>query len=110
MQLLHPTNIIVNQKDFTKDQLHSDLVDGILFGFSLHYQPNPTQAIRNAFNHLKPNGQIIIFEYTRGEPLPWVPFPLPKKKLIPLLAKTGFKEIDTILNNSRFYIIKSIKT
>ncbi|MFW9904094.1 MAG: class I SAM-dependent methyltransferase [Candidatus Thorarchaeota archaeon] len=104
-QLPHPTNIIVNQKDFTKDKLHSNLVDGILFGFSLHYQPNPRKAIRNAFNYLKPRGRVVIFEYTREDPLPWVPFPVPKKKLILLLKKTGFNEIETKFDDSRFYII-----
>ncbi len=104
-QLPEQTNIIVSEKDFTRDLLFHDLVDGILFGFSLHYEPTSAVALRNAFNHLKLNGNIVVFEYTREKPLPWVPFPVPKKKLIPLLEKTGFQEINTIINNSRFYII-----
>lgn len=108
-QLPHPTNIIVSQKDFTKDQLHSDIVDGILFGFSLHYQPNPTNAIKNAFNHLKPNGNIVIFEYTREDPLPWVPFPLPCKKIELLLGQNGFTNLEVISQNVRFYIIRGKK-
>ncbi|MHA2203306.1 MAG: class I SAM-dependent methyltransferase [Candidatus Hodarchaeales archaeon] len=104
-QLPQKTNVIVSKKDFTKDLLFPDLVDGVLFGFSLHYKPSPTKALQNAFNHLKSNGRIIIFEYTRDKPVPWVPFPIPKWNLIPLLEKAGFQEIDTIINNTRFYII-----
>jgi len=63
----------------------------------------------NAFNHLKPSGKIVIFEYTREKPLPWVPFPIPRKKLTLLLGRIGFKEIETILHNSRFYIIRGKK-
>ena len=103
------TNIIACEKDFTKDQLYLYLVDGVLFGFSLHYEPNPAKAIINAFNHLKLNGEIIIFEYTHEKPLPWVPFPMPCKKLTLLLGKIGFNEIETIMHNSRFYIIRGKK-
>jgi SAM-dependent methyltransferase len=107
-QLPQKTNIIVSKKDFTKNLLFQDLVDGVLFGFSLHFGPNPLNAILNAFNHLKPGGNIVIFEYTREEPLPWVPFPVPKKKLIKWLEKTRFQEIDTILQNTRFYFLPNI--
>ncbi|MFX1517721.1 MAG: class I SAM-dependent methyltransferase [Promethearchaeota archaeon] len=106
---LPTTNVIVLERDFTRDQLYPNLVDGILFGFSLHYGPNPAKAIKNAFNHLRPSGEIIIFEYTRDKSLPWVPFPMPRRKLILLLSRIGFKEIETILHNSRFYIIRGKK-
>ena len=108
-QLPQTTNVIVFERDFMKDQLFPNLVDGILFGFSLHYGSNPTKAIKNAFNHLKPNGEIIIFEYSREKFLPWVPFPMSRMKLILLLDRIGFKEIETILLNSRFYIIRGKK-
>ncbi|MFX1284259.1 MAG: class I SAM-dependent methyltransferase [Promethearchaeota archaeon] len=103
------SKITVFKKDFTKDHLSHDLVDGVLFGFSLHYSPNPIKAIINAFNHLKPSGKIIIFEYTHEVPLPWVPFPIPKRELISLLEKTGFQEITIIFNNTRFYIVRGKK-
>lgn len=108
-QLPQKTNIIVSEKDFTKDVLSQDFVDGVLFGFSLHYQPNSIPALRNAFNHLKPNGSIIIFEYTRDKPLPWVPFPIPEIKLTESLKKIGFREIETIIQKRRFYVIHGKK-
>jgi SAM-dependent methyltransferase len=108
-QLLSTSNIEVFEKDFTKEPLFHELVDGVLFGFSLHYELNPLKALQNAFNQIKTNGAIIIFEYIRDVPLPWVPFPVPKFKLIKLLKKIGFSEIETIVQDSRFYIVRGIK-
>ena len=108
-QISQTTNIKAHKKDFTKEQLHTSLVDGVLFGYSLHYQPNPTEALKNAFNHIKPGGLILIFEYTREEPLPWVPFPIPERKMTSLLETIGFNEIETLFHNSRFYIIRGKK-
>lgn len=108
-QLPQQTNIIVSKKDFTKDRLFHDLVDGVLFGFSLHFEPTPIKALQNAFNHLKPNSSIIIFEYTRDESLPWVPFPIPEKKLINSLEKIGFQELEIIIQKPRFYVIRGKK-
>ncbi len=108
-QLPSTTNIEAFEKDFTKELLFHEFVDGVLFGFSLHYELDPLKALQNAFNQIKTNGAIIIIEYIREEPLPWVPFPVPKFQLIRLLKKIGFSEIETILQDSRFYIVRGIK-
>ncbi|MFX0015685.1 MAG: class I SAM-dependent methyltransferase [Promethearchaeota archaeon] len=104
------TNIEVFKKDFNQDLLFNELVDGILFGFSLHYGPYLNRALQNAFNHLKLGGNIIVFDYTREEPLPWVPYPIPKYKLIRSLENIGFKDIETILQDARFYIVRGVKS
>ncbi len=109
-KLSSPVNIVALEKDFNQEPLFYDLVDGVLFGFSLHYEHSPTKALQNAFNQLKSNGIIIIFEYTHEKPLPWVPYPVPKSLSINLLEKIGFREIETILQDSRFYIIRGKKS
>ena len=103
------TNIEVLEKDFNQEPLFNELVDGILFGFSLHYESTLSNALQNAFRQLKTNGKIIVFEYIREEPLPWVPFPVPKIQLIKLLENVGFREIETIIQDFRFYVIRGIK-
>lgn len=108
-QLPPITNIEIYEKDFNQETFFHELVDGVLFGFSLHYEPTPIIALQNAFNQLKNNGTIIIFEYIREEPLPWVPFPIPKFKLNKMLKKIGFNQIETILQDSRFYIVRGRK-
>lgn len=103
------TNIEVLEKDFNQEPLFNELVDGILFGFSLHYEPTSSNALQNAFRQLRTKGKIIVFEYIREEPLPWVPFPVPKIQLIELLKNVGFRKIETISQDSRFYVIRGIK-
>ncbi len=103
------TNITVQEMDFNQDLPHLEMVDGILFGFSLHYELTLSRALNNAFNQLKSKGKIIIFEYIQQEPLPWVPFPVSKTKLIELLSKIGFHKVDTIFQDRRFYIVQGIK-
>ncbi len=104
------TNIVIHEMDFNQNLPLPELVDGILFGFSLHYEPTLSRALHNAFNQLKSNGIIIVLEYIQQEPLPWVPFPVSKVKLIELLSRIGFDKIDTIHQSRRFYIVRGIKS
>jgi hypothetical protein len=103
------SNITAQIKDFNHDSYASEPVDGVLFGFSLHYHPNPSLAIKNAFNHLKSRGKLIIFEYQRKTPVPWVPYPLPLNKLLSLLDSIGFFNINVVFSTNRFYIVQGKK-
>lgn len=89
-------NIITQQIDFNEPIWYNQLVDGILFGFSLHYHPVPKIALTNAFNQLINRGTIIIIEYASETPVSWVPHPLPMKKLIFLLKKLSFTNIQPV--------------
>ncbi|UCE12454.1 MAG: class I SAM-dependent methyltransferase [Candidatus Heimdallarchaeota archaeon] len=102
------SNIEVFKKDFTYEVWHEP-VDGMLFGFSLHYDPTPQKALQKAFTQLKPDGTIVILDYVRTDPVPWVPFPLPIFKLRSLLEEVGFYQIETIHQNNRFYIVQGRK-
>lgn len=109
-QLPSGSNIAVYEMDFNKDLHFSELVDGFIFGFSLHYEPTLSRALNNAFNHLKPKGKVIVFEYIQPKPLPWVPFPVVKEQLMESLLKIGFYKADIILQDKRFYIIRGLKS
>jgi ubiquinone/menaquinone biosynthesis C-methylase UbiE len=108
-QLQPNANIEVYEKDFNNESLYHELVDGVLFGFSLHYHPNPNKALQNAYEQLKLNGMVIVFEYSRSSPLPWVPYPISKQKLSSQLKNVGFSRIKTVLEKRRFYIAQGVK-
>lgn len=96
--------------DFNHDRYTTEPVDGILFGFSLHYQSTPQNALNNAYQQLKTNGQIVVFEYCRKTPLPWVPYPFPLEQSKISLTRSGFTSNDVIFQNDRFYILKGRKS
>ena len=62
-KILTEKNIIPQQVDFNNSKWYEQLVDGILFGFSLHYHPIHQIALSHAFNQLKKGRTIIIIEY-----------------------------------------------
>jgi ubiquinone/menaquinone biosynthesis C-methylase UbiE len=71
------SNVSISQADFTNLDLsrHQNL-SGILFAFSLHYQPN-LQFLDQIFDQIKRlNFKIVIIEYTRRIPVPWVHIPV----------------------------------
>ncbi|MFW9853748.1 MAG: class I SAM-dependent methyltransferase [Candidatus Thorarchaeota archaeon] len=102
-------NIIPLLSDFNHDRYTIDPVDGILFGFSLHYQQNPLIALKNAYSQTRPGGSVVVFEYGRKTPLPWVPHPIPVGRGKILLVDSGFIPSKIIFQNKRFYILKGIK-
>ncbi|MFX1252973.1 MAG: class I SAM-dependent methyltransferase [Promethearchaeota archaeon] len=103
------TNIECYVRNFNEDELFHELVDGILFGYSLHYQPDPTGALKNACRQIKKNGSIVIIDYDRMSPLPWVPHPLPRVKSLKILKEIGFKNLETTFKDGRIYIVRGIK-
>ncbi len=89
-------NIITRHTDFNKPNWYHLLVDGIFFGFSLHYHPNHKIALSNAFNQLKKGGTILIIDYASGTPVSWVPYPLPEEKLRSILKDLSFINIKLV--------------
>ena len=53
-------NIRTQHFDFSKPSWYSSVVDGILFGFSLHYDPEHRIALEHAYQQLKPGGKLEI--------------------------------------------------
>jgi ubiquinone/menaquinone biosynthesis C-methylase UbiE len=89
-------NIKTQHFDFSKPSWNSTLVDGILFGFSLHYDPEHRIALEHAYQQLKPGGKLVVIEYSSEKAVPWVPYPLPKEKLIKMLKSLSFFTINVI--------------
>ncbi|MHA2296518.1 MAG: class I SAM-dependent methyltransferase [Candidatus Hodarchaeales archaeon] len=106
---LLPENVEVSFSDFNWEKFYEEWVDGVLFAFSLHYQPDREIPLKNAYEQIVNNGQVIIVDYTRISPVPWIPYPLPKERLLKLLTYIGFKNIEQVFQNRRFYIVKGFK-
>ena len=102
-------NVEAYVKDFLKEELYHKQVEGLLYAFSLHYTNNPLYAIKNGIQSLKETGsELIIFEYTRSIPVPWVPHPIPLNKMNHILNNLTFKFKQLIFKDNRYYIIKII--
>ncbi len=90
------TNITTQQFDFSNPSWYKDLVDGILFSFSLHYDPIHSTALNHAYQQLKLGGRLVVIDYSSEKSVPWVPFPLPQHELISILENLSFKDIQVI--------------
>jgi ubiquinone/menaquinone biosynthesis C-methylase UbiE len=93
------TNIITQQFDFHQPSWYEYLVDGIFFGFSLHYDPIHENALEHAYQQLKEGGKLVIIEYSSTKSVPWVPYPIPLQKLIPILKDLSYDNIKVIQKN-----------
>lgn len=89
-------NISTQQFDFSNPSWYKNSVDGILFGFSLHYDPIHTTALKHAYQQLKQGGKLVVIEYSTEKSVPWVPYPLPFKKLNKILTALSYSEIQVI--------------
>jgi ubiquinone/menaquinone biosynthesis C-methylase UbiE len=84
--------------DFNIPSWYKTPVDGILFGFSLHDNPNHKKALENAYFQLKEKGKLVVFEYSSDKSVFWVPHPLPLNRLIPILNNLAFQDIQVVEN------------
>jgi SAM-dependent methyltransferase len=64
-------------------------LDGILFANVLHYTKTPGAAVARATECLRPDGRIVVIEYDRRRPNPWVPHPLPFDRLADVTRRAG---------------------
>ena len=90
------TNIITKQFDFISPHWFEQLVDGVLFGFSLHYNSTHSKALENAYQQLKYGGRIIIIDYSSSVSVSWVPYPLPSEKATSILKSLSFSDITVV--------------
>lgn len=108
LELLEITNIELKHADFRNKLVLTDGdFDGVLFTFSLHYASNLlflTEFLEQKVQQR--NFKIIIIEYTRTIPVPWVPYPCPPNKIEKLVEALDIYEIDNKYQNNRYYIIE----
>lgn len=51
-------------------------LDGILLANALHYVQDQAGLLHRLRGHLRPGGLLLIVEYERQRPNPWVPYPV----------------------------------
>lgn len=64
--------------------------DGILMANSLHFAPGPGSVLAALAPYLNAGGRIVVVEYDGRPPNPWVPHPVPVKRLRVAAAQAGF--------------------
>lgn len=70
-------------------ELDGGLIDGALFANALHFTASPGQVLARTARHLRANGRIVVIEYDRTRPNPWVPHPLPFSRLVDVTRLAG---------------------
>jgi SAM-dependent methyltransferase len=64
-------------------------LDGVLFANVLHFTREPEAVLAQAAERLRSDGRIVVIEYDRGVPNPWVPHPLPFDRLVDVAGRAG---------------------
>jgi SAM-dependent methyltransferase len=64
-------------------------LDGVLFANVLHFTGEPEAVLARAAERLRPDGRIVVIEYDRRTPNPWVPHPLPFDRLADVAGHAG---------------------
>jgi len=101
--------IIALQSDFMKNDFTSLQPDGILMANALHYVEDQFSFLTKIKNKLVPGGRIVIVEYDRKNPTPWVPFPIAFDELKVLTSSIGFTsitrlaEVPSVYDNGMMY-------
>ena len=81
------------QKDFVRDIFELDQLDGILMANSLHYVSDKVEFLRRIKKKLNSDGRMILVEYDRDAPTPWVPFPVNLEALKRTMSDAGFSSV-----------------
>jgi ubiquinone/menaquinone biosynthesis C-methylase UbiE len=69
------------------DELSGVALDGVLFANVLHFIRKPEDVLVSASRLLREGGRIVVIEYDRRLPNPWVPHPLPLDRLVEVARK-----------------------
>lgn len=93
--------------DFTKafewPGLGESALDGMLFANALHFVRDPAPVLARLVERLKIGGRVIIVEYDRRGPNPWVPHPIPFALLAALTKAAGLSTpVETARRPSAF--------
>lgn len=64
-------------------------LDGVLFANALHFVAEPHRVLATAASHVLAGGRVVIVEYDRSRPNPWVPHPIPADRLAGILRDAG---------------------
>ena len=102
------SDVFIIRGDFYDAPLQTNSMDGILLANVLHFSSDLRDVLMEACRVLRANGVMIIVEYVVSSPLPWVPYPLPKQKLVRFLNENAFQDIHLLAEDHRTYSITAV--
>lgn len=89
---VHASTITPLVADFSDADLSlpaGETLDGILLANALHYIQHPGSTLARLVRHLGAHGRVVLIEYDRRRANPWVPYPIPRAKLMNLAREAG---------------------
>ena len=84
-------------------ELDDVVLTGALFANALHFTDLPERVLSRTAERLGPNGRIIVIEYDRAEPNPWVPHPLPFAHLREVARAAGLRAPERVAQRASRY-------
>ena len=84
--------LIPHAFNFTREIWPFDALDGVLMANSLHYVADKRAFIQQIQPYLQTTHLLIIIEYEREKPNPWVPYPITYPQLSSLLQALGYSK------------------
>lgn len=81
------------QRDFARDDLPIEQLDGILMANSLHYVKGQVAFVQKVRRYLKADHYFLIVEYDSERANPWVPYPLSYRALQRCFTAAGYQTI-----------------
>ncbi len=84
------TTLNIYTADFT-EPLDLPPLDGVLMANSLHFIRQQASLLERVVGYIKPGGVLVIVEYDVRFPRPYIPYPVPWRKLPTLVSGTPRK-------------------
>ncbi|HEV8449256.1 MAG TPA: class I SAM-dependent methyltransferase [Gemmatimonadaceae bacterium] len=78
-------------------------LDGILFANALHFVRDATGTLTRLAQTLRGGGRVIVVEYDRRLPSPWVPHPIPVARWPKMAAAAGLVEATVTATRPSMY-------
>ncbi|HEY9047163.1 MAG TPA: class I SAM-dependent methyltransferase [Ohtaekwangia sp.] len=91
------------EKDFVKDELALEPLDGILMANSFHYVADKYTFIANIRKKLKSTGRILLVEYNTEAANTWVPYPISYTSLVKFAREAGIASVKKLAEAPSVY-------
>lgn len=90
------TRIIAVKADFRQPLdlpgLGAALLDGMLLANALHFVPDAERVLTQLAQQVRVGGRVVVVEYDRRAPGPWVPYPIHASRWPHLAASAGLQD------------------
>lgn len=93
---LNHVQIIPHALDFEREAWPFHSLDGVLMANSLHYVADKRRFLQQIQPYLQQTHLLLIVEYERSKPNPWVPYPITYAGLSSLLLEEGYREVNKL--------------